>query len=95
MIPERHVVVPGKKSVVTSEPVCLPADRPNLFADQICCVEYSSLSCALMLNFTRFEDDARQAVICISLTRRLILEGWLNLNRIIFVTPGFEFRFTN
>lgn len=49
-----------------SEPVCLPADRPNLFVDQICCVEYSSLSCALMLNFTLFEDDARQAAICIS-----------------------------
>lgn len=52
-----------------SEPVCLPADRPNLFVDQICCVEYSSLSCALMLNFTLFEDDARQAAICIAHTQ--------------------------
>lgn len=70
-----------------SEPVCLPADRLNLFVDQICCVEYSSLSCALMLNFTLFEDDARQAVICIS-HAQINFGGLVDFRQNYFCHPG-------
>lgn len=81
-----------KWSVVPSEPVCLPADRPNLFADQICCVEYSSLSCALMLNFTLFEEDALLAVTCIS-HAQIKFAGLVEIKLNYFCYPGVSVSF--
>lgn len=56
-VPERFAVVPRDVWFVPSEPV-FACSTPNLFVDQIRSVEYSSFSCAFMLNFIPFEDVA-------------------------------------